>query len=58
MKPRSYASFYEMAKEASDSKFYGGIHYKLSVDAGLQQGQQVAKNIAITLSNQRNAARP
>ena len=58
MRPRSYASFYEMAKEAGDSKFYGGIHYKLSVDAGLQQGKKVAMNIANTLSNQRNAAKP
>ena len=58
MKPRSYASFYEMAKEAGDSKFFGGIHYKLSVDAGLQQGQKVAKNIANSLAPRKSIAKP
>ena len=38
-----------MGKEAADSKFYGGIHYKLSVDMGLWQGREVAKNIVCFL---------
>ena len=45
MKPRSYRSFYAMAQEAGDSKFLGGIHYKLSVDEGIRQGKAVAKNV-------------
>src|SRR6266487_1073510 len=49
MLPRNYDSFREMAKEAGDSKFYGGIHYKLSVDVGLGQGKAVAKNIETIL---------
>jgi len=51
MMPRSYDSFYAMAQEAGDSKFYGGIHYKLSVDVGLTQGKAVAKNIEAILFN-------
>jgi len=45
MLPRNFDSFSAMAREAADSKFYGGIHYKLSVDVGLEQGKAVAKNI-------------
>ncbi len=46
MKPRRFASFRSMADEAGLSKFYGGIHYKVSVDYGLWQGREVAKNIS------------
>jgi hypothetical protein len=56
MMPRNYNSFYAMAKEAGDSKFYGGIHYKLSVDVGLGQGKAVAKNIEATLSGKAKIA--
>jgi hypothetical protein len=46
MKARTYNSFQAMAKEAGDSKWLGGIHYRFSVEAGLQEGRAVAKNIA------------
>jgi len=49
MKPRSYYSFQGLAKEAGDSKVFGGIHFAFSVEAGLHQGTQVARNIAATL---------
>ena len=42
---RSYSSFNAMADEAGLSRIYGGIHYRFSVDAGLQQGRKVADNI-------------
>ena len=58
MKPRSFDSFLAMAKEAGDSKFYGGIHYKLSVDAGMEQGIAVAKNIQTILSGKMKVAKP
>jgi len=45
MKPRTYYSFRAMAKEAGDSKIFGGIHYRFSVEAGLQEGNAVADNI-------------
>jgi hypothetical protein len=45
MKPRTYYSFRALAKEAGDSKIFGGIHYRFSVEAGLQEGNAVADNI-------------
>ena len=47
--PRSYYSFKAMAKEAADSKLFGGIHYRFSVEAGLQEGHAVAENIVSIL---------
>jgi hypothetical protein len=55
---RKHDSFQAMGKEAADSKFYGGIHYKLSVDMGLWQGREVAKNIVSFLLRETNPAKP
>jgi hypothetical protein len=46
---RHYANFREAGREAGMSRFYGGIHYKPSVEAGYKQGEQIADNIANTL---------
>jgi hypothetical protein len=43
MDPRMFTSFYAMAREASDSKMLGGIHFQFSVDRGLEQGQKAAQ---------------
>ena len=58
MKPRTYSSFLAIAKEAADSKFYGGIHYRLSVDAGLEQGRKVEQNIENILFQKKKPAYP
>jgi hypothetical protein len=58
MMPRTFDSFLAMAEEAGNSKFYGGIHYKLSVDAGLQQGIKVAQHVESALLNKRKPAKP
>ena len=42
---RSYNSFNEMAKEMSDSRVLGGIHYQASCDKGLWLGEKVGQNI-------------
>jgi len=42
---RSYNSFHEMAKEMSDSRVLGGIHYQASCDKGLWMGNKVGQNI-------------
>ncbi|HEU5165976.1 MAG TPA: vanadium-dependent haloperoxidase [Chitinophagaceae bacterium] len=55
---RKYDSFQAMGKEAADSKFYGGIHYRLSVDMGLWQGREVAKNIVSFLLHETKPAKP
>ena len=43
--PRTYKSFRAIADEAGTSRFYGGIHYKPSIEAGLVQGRKVSHNI-------------
>lgn len=43
--PRTYTSFTAIAKEAGDSRVYGGIHYRSSCETGLAQGKKVASNI-------------
>ena len=40
--PRTYASFWEAAREAAESRLYGGIHYRSANEQGLVQGQCVA----------------
>jgi hypothetical protein len=40
--PRSFNSFREAAREASLSRFYGGIHFMPALDNGALQGEAVA----------------
>lgn len=42
---RDFKSFVQAADEASISRFYGGIHYKNSVDQGAIQGKKVSEYI-------------
>lgn len=46
---RTFQSFRDIAVDAGNSRFYGGIHYQPSIDAGLKQGQVVAGNILKSL---------
>jgi PAP2 superfamily len=39
--PNQAANFEVMAKEASISRLYGGIHYRMDCDAGLEAGKKV-----------------
>ncbi|SNS21882.1 PAP2 superfamily protein [Geodermatophilus saharensis] len=39
--PRTFASFADAAREAADSRLYGGIHFPHAIEAGLAQGAQV-----------------
>jgi membrane-associated phospholipid phosphatase len=45
---RSYSSFNAIAEEAGLSRYYAGIHFPHSIDAGLVQGYKVANNIFST----------
>ncbi|WP_219416394.1 vanadium-dependent haloperoxidase [Pseudonocardia nigra] len=47
--PRSFASFHAAAEEAAISRLYGGIHYPMSIEIGLSQGEQVARHVIDTL---------
>ncbi len=44
-KPRYYKNFEAAAQEAGIPRFYGGIHYKFSVDAGVLVGKKSAQNL-------------
>lgn len=42
MAARDFPSFREAALEAAISRLYGGIHYRMAIEAGLEQGECVA----------------
>lgn len=44
-KARTFKNFEEAGKEAGLSRFYGGIHYKPSIEAGYILGKKVATNV-------------
>ena len=46
---RSYTSFTQMLKEISDSRLYGGIHYRATLDKSEAQGKKIAANILATV---------
>lgn len=39
--PRHYATFWEAAEEAAQSRLYGGIHFRSANEGGLEQGRCV-----------------
>jgi hypothetical protein len=42
---RDFNSFMEASQEASISRFYGGIHYRISLDTGAAVGQNIGKHV-------------
>ena len=38
LQARKYASFWAAAKEAAESRLYGGIHFRAAIERGLDQG--------------------
>ena len=42
---RSFNTFRDIGVDAGNSRFYGGIHYQPSINAGLKQGTTVGSNI-------------
>jgi PAP2 superfamily len=42
---RKFSSFLQASDESSISRFYGGIHYKISVDTGAAVGKRIGKYI-------------
>ena len=42
---RSYDSFIHASEEAAISRLYGGIHYRMAITEGVEQGQQVGAYI-------------
>ena len=46
---RSFRSFIHASEEAAVSRLYGGIHYRMAIDEGVTQGQQVGDFIVTNL---------
>ena len=42
---KNYASFYDAAEEAAVSRLYGGIHFSMDNNEGLEKGKRIGKNI-------------
>jgi hypothetical protein len=42
---RSYSNFNSMAEECAKSRYYGGIHYPMDNDKGLQVGRAIGDNV-------------
>jgi hypothetical protein len=53
---RSFGSFREAAAEAAISRLYGGIHYPMSVQVGLEEGKRVGRQVVERLGAQRVTA--
>ncbi|MGB0376380.1 MAG: vanadium-dependent haloperoxidase [Flavobacteriaceae bacterium] len=49
---RSYTSFYHASEEAAISRLYGGIHYMMAIEEGVNQGQAVGNLVASRLVTQ------
>jgi hypothetical protein len=45
-RPRLYDSFSQCASEVALSRLYGGIHYRFGIDAGVEQGKKIGRNIS------------
>jgi membrane-associated phospholipid phosphatase len=43
--PRTFTSFSEMAQETAISRLYGGIHYRVAIELGIEQGQCIGSQI-------------
>lgn len=41
--PRSFASFTHAAEEAAISRLYGGIHYPMAIENGIEQGRRIGR---------------
>jgi len=44
-KPRTFTSFWQVAEETANSRFYGGIHTSQDNDVGLAQGKVIGENV-------------
>jgi len=48
---RSFNSFMEAADEAAISRLYGGIHYRMAIDYGVDQGEKIGEYISRNLNS-------
>jgi len=43
--PRTFISFFAFAEEAAISRLYGGIHYRVAIERGLEQGRCIGQRV-------------
>jgi hypothetical protein len=55
---RRFESFNDAANEAAISRFYGGIHYRISLDAGAEQGRKVGDLVNHKIVTRRKVSKP
>lgn len=51
---RSFASIWDAANEAAISRLYGGIHYPMGIDAGIEQGVCVSQEVLGRISTRKS----
>jgi hypothetical protein len=49
---RAFKSFIHASEEAAISRLYGGIHYMVAIELGVEQGNKVGEHIAKNLQTQ------
>lgn len=54
--PRKFESFYKAAKEASESRVYGGIHFRDACREGFNLGTKIGDFMLLTMFNHVNPA--
>lgn len=51
---REFNSFLEASEEAAISRLYGGIHYRMAIDEGVKQGEEVGKFVVANLKTRKD----
>lgn len=51
---RKFDSFLHASEEAAISRLYGGIHYKMAIDNGVSQGEEVGKHVVANLQTRKS----
>lgn len=51
---RSFTSFLQASEEAAISRLYGGIHYKMAIESGIEQGHQLGEFVVAKLRTRKS----
>ncbi|NNF56401.1 MAG: vanadium-dependent haloperoxidase [Acidimicrobiales bacterium] len=55
--PRTFTSFGDAAREAANSRLYGGIHYPMGIENGVMQGRTIGHLVDHRLQTRKNPVR-
>ena len=51
---RTFESFLQASEEAAISRLYGGIHYRMAIDNGVDQGEQIGEYVVANLKTKKS----